>query len=134
MNEHSNIDPHRSRARASITEVITHVTNVVRKEIELARAEINEKFTQAGRAIAFLAVAAIVALVALNVLAAAAVSAIAATGIGTGWAALIVGGIFLLIAAAFALKGGRDLKPENLAPKRTAERAHRVADAVKEKL
>lgn len=142
MNEHSRIPPEpyepahppRERQRTSISEVISHVTNVVRKEIELARAELNEKVSQAGRAIALLAVAAIVALVALNVLAAALVGALAAAGLGAGWAALIVGGVLVIIALILVIKGAHDLKPENLAPTRTQQSAHRVAEAVKEKL
>lgn len=131
MNDQTDISRGR-RAVSAVSEVIAHMTTIVRKEIELAKAELSEKASQAGRGIALLVIAAIILLVALNVLAAALVAALAATGLGAGWAAVAVGGALVLIAVIFALKGKSDLEPKNLAPKRTQEKAHRVAEAVKE--
>lgn len=117
-----------------VGDVLTHVSNLVRKEFDLARAEISENVTRAGVAVGLLAGALIVALVALNVLAAALTAAIAELGIEPGWAALIVGGLLAIIAFAMVSKGISDLKLTSLAPTRTAKNVRRDAEAVKETL
>ncbi len=117
-----------------IGDVLTHVSNLIRKEFDLARAEIGENVTRAGVAVGLLAGALIVALVALNVLAAALVSAIAELGLAPGWAALIVGGLLAVVAFVMVTKAVNDLKLTSLAPTRTARNVRRDADAVKETL
>ena len=121
-------------AGSIISDVLSHVSNLVRKEVDLARAEISENVTKAGVAIGLLAGALIVALVALNVLAAALVAALTNLGIDGGWAALIVGVLFAVIAAIMASKGMNDLKGSSLAPTRTVKNVRRDAEAVKESL
>jgi hypothetical protein len=49
-----------------------------------------------------------------------------------GWAALIVGVLFAIIAFMLASKGMNDLKIKNIAPTRTAKNVRRDAEAVKE--
>ncbi|KIT17526.1 phage holin family protein [Jannaschia aquimarina] len=115
-----------------VSEILTHVSNLVRKEFDLARAEVNENLTRAGIAIGLLVGAVVVALVALNVLAAALVAAISALGLEPGWSAIIVGGGLAIIAFAMVAKGVNDLKLTSLAPDRTAKNIRRDADAVKE--
>lgn len=117
-----------------ISEVLTHVSNLVRKEVDLARAEVSENVSRAGVAIGLLAGALIVALVALNVLAAALVAAIAELGLDAGWAALIVGGVLAIVAFAMVSKGTKDLKLSSLAPSRTAKNVRRDATVVKESI
>lgn len=117
-----------------ISDVLSHVSNLVRAEVDLARAEVSENLTKAGVAAGLIAGALIVALVALNVLAAALVVAITNLGIDAGWSALIVGAIFAIIAAIMASKGLNDLKASSLAPTRTAKNVRRDAEAVKESL
>ncbi|WP_299652931.1 phage holin family protein [uncultured Jannaschia sp.] len=115
-----------------IGDVLSHVSNLVRKEVDLARAEVSENVTRAGVAVGMLAGALVVALVALNVLAAALVSAIAELGLDAGWAALIVGGALAIIAFVMVSKGISDLKLSSLAPNRTVKNVKRDAVAVKE--
>lgn len=117
-----------------ISDVLSHVSNLIRKEVDLARAEMSENLTHAGVAIGMIAGALIVALVALNVLAAALVAALTELGIDGGWAALIVGVLFAVIALVMAMKGVNDLKASSLAPTRTAKNVRRDAEAVKEAL
>ena len=121
-------------APSLINEVLTHVSNLVRKEVDLARTEVSENVSRAGVAIGLLVGALVIALVALNVLAAALVAALSALGIPAGWAAIIVGGILAIIAFAMVSKGINDLKLSSLAPSRTAKNVQRDAETVKETL
>jgi len=124
-------EPAREGTGSLIGDAMKSVTHLVRSEIDLARAEIDHNLRRAGVAIGLLVAGAILALTALNVLAAALSAAIAEMGIEPGWAALIVGVIFAVLAWALAAKGLRDLKLSSLAPSRTAENVKRDARALK---
>ncbi len=113
-------------------DALGHMSALVRNEVDLARAEVNENLTRAGVAIGLLAGAVVVALVALNVLAAALVAALTAAGIPAGWSAIIVGVVLAIIAYLMVKKGTDDLKLNSLAPTRTAANVRRDAQAVKE--
>ena len=115
-----------------ISEVLTHVSNLVRKEFDLARTEVSDNLTKAGVAVGLIAGALVVALVALNILAGALVVAVAELGIEAGWAALIVGGLLAIVAFAMVAKGTSDLKLSSLAPTRTAKNVKRDAETIKE--
>ncbi|WGH79469.1 phage holin family protein [Jannaschia ovalis] len=128
-------DEDRRKGTAGLfADVLTHVSNLVRKEMDLARAEMGENLQRAGVAVGLLVGAMVIALVALNVLAGALVAAIAELGLETGWAALIVGGVLALIAYLMVAKGLNDLKATSLAPTRTAKNVRRDAEAVKESM
>ncbi|KAF0675468.1 phage holin family protein [Profundibacterium mesophilum] len=114
-----------------VSDALTHVSALVRKEVDLARAEIGENVNRAGMAVGLLVAGAIIALVALNVLAAALVAALGEI-MDAGWAALLVGVIFAIIAAVMISKGTKDLKLSSLAPTRTVKNVQRDAEAVKE--
>ena len=119
---------------ALMGDLIEHVTQLVRKEIQLFRAEMGEKATQAMVAAGSILAAGVIALTALNVLAAALVAALAKAGIPGAWSAVIVGGVLAIIAYVLARKGINDLKAGSLAPERTARAAARDATMVKEKI
>lgn len=119
-------------APSLLNEALTHVSNLVRKEVDLARTEVSENLTRAGVAVGLLVGAIVLALVALNTLAAALVAAITELGIPAGWSALIVGGILALIALAMVSKGTNDLKLSSIAPSRAAKNVRRDAETVKE--
>ncbi len=119
-------------AGSLVTDALNHVSSLVRNEVDLARAEINENLNRAGLAIGLLVGAVVIALVALNVLAAALVSGLTEVGIDAGWAALIVGIVLAIIAFALMSKGINDLKLSSLAPTRTAKNVQRDAKAIKE--
>lgn len=129
-------DPHNpSKSTGNLlSDAMAQVSNLVRNEVDLARAEISENATRAAIAVGLLVGAVVIALVALNVLAFALVDAIVALGLDAGWAALIVGGGFAVIAGAMVAKGVNDLKASSLAPTRTARNVSRDARAVKETL
>ncbi|PZX16219.1 putative superfamily III holin-X [Palleronia aestuarii] len=115
-----------------VGELVDRVTMLVRNEVNLARAEMSENVNRAMAAVGMLVAAIVFFLVALNVLAAAAVAAIAQTGIGAGWASLIVGGVILLIAIILMSKGKSDLSATSLAPTRTTKNVRRDVRTVKE--
>ena len=126
-----------------LSDALTHVSGLIRKEMDLARAEMSSKVTQAGVAIGLVVGALVIILTALNVLSAALVAGLARLFAGdlatpeevaamTGWAALIVGVIYFIIAVIMIRKGINDLKATNLAPSRTAENVKRDAYAVKD--
>lgn len=114
-----------------IGDALTHLSSLVRKEFDLARAEIDENLTRAGIAVGLLVAAVVVALTALNVLAGALVAGLTNLGIDAGWSALIVGLAFGVVAWAMMTKGINDLKLSSLAPTRTSENVKRDAQAVK---
>lgn len=117
---------------ALITDAIDQFAALVRGEVALVRAEIEEKTRRALSGIWLVAGAAIFALVALNVLSAALVAAVAALGLATGWAALIVGAVFGLIALLFWLAGARALRVGAFVPDRSARNLRRDATTIKE--
>lgn len=115
-----------------LSEALASMSSLVRNEVDLARAEINESAKSAAAAIGLLAGALVLALTALNVLSAALVAGLTEAGLHGGWAALIVGLGFAIIAYAMVHKGLDDLKLSNLAPTRAAKNVKRDAEAVKE--
>lgn len=126
-------DRHQIReSRTLVGDALTHLTNLVRGEIDLLRAEADQNLHRAGAAIGAIVAGLVVLLVALNVLAAALVAAISEFGgVEEGWAALIVGIILAVIAAILAKKGTNDLKLTSLAPTRTAKNVQRDGEVVR---
>ncbi|WP_298447479.1 phage holin family protein [uncultured Marinobacter sp.] len=124
-------DPNRSTG-GLLTDALTHVSSLVRSEVDLARAEVDENLKSAGVAIGVIIAAIIIGLTALNVLSAALVAALTEAGVPAGWSALIVGVVFAVIAYVMMNKGMNDLKLSRLAPTRTATNVKRDAKAVKE--
>jgi hypothetical protein len=113
-------------------DALTHISALVRNEVDLARAELNENANRAAMALGLIGCAVIAAITALNVMAAALVAALTEWGLGAGWSALIVGVAFAVVAAAMLSKGTNDLKLSSLAPARTGRNVARDARAVKE--
>ncbi|WP_045388589.1 phage holin family protein [Falsirhodobacter sp. alg1] len=117
-----------------VGDLVGNVNNLFRKEIQLLRAEASEKATQAVAAVGQIAAGLVIVLVALIVLAFAIVAAIHAAGLSVGWSALIVGGVFAVIALILISKGVNDLKATNLAPARTADSVSKDAAMIKDKV
>jgi len=122
----------------SLKELLSDLTNslttLVRKEIQLARAETSEKITHSMVALGAIAAGAILALSALIVLLQALVIAIAEMGVPPALASLIVGLVVAVIAYVLIHKGTNDLKATNLAPARTMDSLRRDAQVVKEQV
>ena len=122
----------RPTTSALLTQVLSHLSNLVRKEFDLARSEVQQNVHKAVGGIGLLVGAVVLALVALNVLAAALVAALTEMGLAAGWSALIVGGALALIAVIFAVIGAKALSATSLAPTRTLSNVRRDTQAVKE--
>jgi hypothetical protein len=124
---------HRSTP-ALVGDLVNQVTELVRKEIQLLRAEMGEKSTQVVVALGSIAAGLVIAIVALNVLAAALVAALTNAGIPAVWSAVIVGVGLAVLAAILANRGIANLKAQSLAPERTARAAVRDTAMVREKM
>jgi hypothetical protein len=122
----------REGAGTLVGNTLEHLSNLVRGEVDLARAELNESVNRSMTAVGLLVGAIVIALVALNVLAAALTAALAEAGLGAGWAALIVGGVLLVVGIILAMKGKNDLKLKSLAPTRTLANVRRDAHTITE--
>jgi hypothetical protein len=112
-------------------------TALVRNEIDLAKAEISEKVTQVGLAVAALAAGGLVLFAGFLVLLDAAVFGLSKVLEPYGWpalAALIVAVATMIIGAIILMIGKSSLKPENLSPRRTAESLRRDTQMVKEQV
>ena len=127
-----------------LSDLARELTTLFRKEGQLIRAELSEKVTQLQVGAGSAAAGAIILLVALNVLAGALVVAIARigadpvdpaiqdSGIGLGWASLIVGVLLAIIGAVLMKKGASNMS--NLTPERTVNQVSQDATMVKEQV
>lgn len=125
-------DPQTKPTSTLVTDLLNHLSSLLRGEIALARAEVEENIRAAGVGIGLVIAAVVIALTALNVLSAALVAGITELGVPAGWAALGVGSAFGVIALGLALKGADALKPSSLAPVRTVRNVRRDAQTLKE--
>lgn len=108
-------------------------TGLVRQEVDLAKAELSEKASQVGSAIASLVVGGALALAGFLILLQAAV--VALSNVMEPWlASLIVGGVVALIGIALLLKGRSDLAARSLAPQRTIDSVQEDARVARERL
>lgn len=126
-------DPIRSQSPASLAaDALRISSDLVRKEVTLAKAELRQNLSRAGTGLGMIVAAAVLGIVTLNVLTVALVAALAETDLGPIWSAVIVGVVLAILAYVLLRKGMADLKPENLMPTRTVENVQRDASAVKE--
>jgi hypothetical protein len=117
------------------TDALSQMTMLVRKEVQLARAEMSEKVGQATSALPALAAGGAMLLGALLLLLHALALLVAHFfDLADGWGYLIVGAVAGL-AGYLMLKGGISrLRLSNLVPNRTAEQLSRDAAVAKEQV
>jgi uncharacterized membrane protein YqjE len=111
------------------SDVTKDVSLLIRQEMELAKAELRESATRAGKGAGELGGAAVAAHFGLLFLTLALWWAIG-NEIGRGWAASIVGVVYLVIAGVLASLGRKDLKTVQGLPQTTAT-AKKIPDAMK---
>ena len=116
------------------TDLVTQLTTLFRKEVQLARTEVSEKITLAVASLGFMIAGAVLLIAALIMLLQAAVAGLVELGIPEPWADLIVGGVVLLIGIVLVWMGMNRLKAEHLAPHRTVEQLQRDAAMAKEQV
>ncbi|MBY3046110.1 phage holin family protein [Rhizobium leguminosarum] len=122
--------------------LVADVTGLLRKEIDLAKTEVSEKFSQALNGVEVVMFGLVLAVGAVGVLLSALVAGVAAflvtqglteTSAG-GLASLIVGVVIALIAWAMVSRGLTALRRSNMKLDRTATSLRRDVDVVKEKI
>lgn len=111
-----------------VSDVVHQFTTLVRKEGQLARAEVSQKLTQAAGGIGLAIFGAVLAIPALVILLEAAVAGLTSAGWPVYWAALLVGGIALIVGIALLLAGANRLKADNLVPQKTIHQLQRDVD------
>ncbi|MDF2370447.1 MAG: phage holin family protein [Rhizobiaceae bacterium] len=115
----------------TIRELIADLTLLLRQEISLARAEAGEKIDQIQNGFIALVAGLLIAFCALLVLVQALVVALANI-MPASVASLAVGIVLAVIAYISVTSGSRQLKPENLAPRRTMKSVRESAERMKE--
>jgi len=110
-------------------EVTKDLSTLVRQEVALAKAEIRQDATRAGKGAGMLGGAGLAGYMVLLFLSLALMFALAAA-MPTGWAALIVAGIWAVVGAVLALVGKKQLQRIQ-GPKQTAETVKEIPPALK---
>jgi len=110
-------------------EVSRDLSTLVRQEVELAKAEVQQSAGRAGRGAGMFGGAGVAAWLTLLFLSVALWWAIA-DATGHGWSALIVAALWAIVAAALAVKGRAEMRSVRGVP-RTAETVREIPDALK---
>ena len=109
------------------TDLFAQVTSLVRKEGQLARAEISEKATRALTGMAMILLGAVLLIPALTILLQAGILGLVQNGADPTIAALLIGGGALLIGMVIGLIGWSWVKPTSLVPDKTIDQLKRDA-------
>ncbi|HEY6478636.1 MAG TPA: phage holin family protein [Streptosporangiaceae bacterium] len=113
----------------AFSDVAADLSTLMRQEVELAKAEVRESATRAGKGAGMLAGAGVSGHL---VLAFASVAGWWGLGevIGHGWSALVVGAVWLIITAVLGLAARRELAAVSGVP-RTAQTVRKIPGAIK---
>ena len=127
------MDRHDPRSTGSLlSDVLASVGNLLRQEVDLARAEVDQNLKRAAGAVGLLVGALVLAFIGLSVLSTAAISALVLAGISQLWATVLVGLAVLLIAVILGIIGMKRLKLSSIAPTRAARNLQADAAMLKE--
>jgi len=103
-----------------IGEITQDLSRLFRQEVELAKAEIKQEATKAGKGVGMLAGAGLAGLMVIILLSFALVYALAAI-MPQGWAAVIVAVLWAILGAVLYSVGRKQLKTVNPVPQQTTE-------------
>jgi hypothetical protein len=117
----------------ALRDLATDVSDLLRKEIRLAKAEVTEAIAGRVRAGVWMVGAGLLGLVALLLLVQALVFGIASLGIGLHWASLIVAALLGGLAAG-SFFYGRSFANASTAPTRTSRQINADITAIREHL
>jgi hypothetical protein len=122
-------------SRRSIPElagsVFRQLAELMRTEGMLARTEMTEKMSHMGTGLGYLLGGAVLAMPALVILMESAVAALVQNGWALHWAALLIGGLSLLIGLMLLSMGANWLRSGNLIPSRTMQQLQYDANAAR---
>jgi hypothetical protein len=116
-------------AGEAFSEVAADLSTLMRQEVQLAKAELRQSAARAGRGAGMLAGAGVAGHLVLVFISVAAWWAIG-DSTGHGWSALIVGAVWLIIAAVLGLAGRREITAASGTPQ-TVQTVRQIPDAVK---
>jgi uncharacterized membrane protein YqgA involved in biofilm formation len=117
-----------------IGDLFSQLTTLLRKETQLARAEMSENMASLARGLGLIVGGAVLLSPALVILLQAGVAALTdAYHLASYWSALIVGGAVLILGIILLLVGISRLKLENIMPSKTVHQLQRDASVAKEK-
>lgn len=116
-----------------LKDLFADLSDLVKKEVRLARAEMTEAVKGGLQAGLWMAVGGVLAIIAALVLLQAIIFGLASLGLGLGWAALIVA-VALGALAAGAFFYGRSLTRGSMKPDRALRQINRDVAAVREQL
>jgi ABC-type transport system involved in cytochrome bd biosynthesis fused ATPase/permease subunit len=124
---------HDDRASASVGELFADVsrdiTLLLRQEVELAKAEVRQSVSRAGRGAGMLGGAGFAGYLALVFVSVALWWGLG-NAIGRGWSGLVVAALWAIVAAVLAAVGRSNLRAVQGIP-RTVDSAKRIPDAIK---
>src|ERR1700743_2176936 len=126
--------PGQDVSQASVGELVGHVAQdlslLMRKELELSKAEVKQEVTKTGKAAGMLGAAGFAGYMVL-LFASIAVWWGLAHVMDQGWAALIVAGAWAVAGAVLFVMGRRRLSDVNPTPEQTVETVKELPDALK---
>ena len=115
-----------------MTDILGNVSNLVRNETDLARAEIGESLKKAMASLGSMALAAVLAIVGINLLAVFIVGLVVQAGVPPHWATVLVGAGFLILALILFTTAKSALNQIGFVPSRAARSVSRDVAAIKE--
>jgi hypothetical protein len=125
--------PPDTEGRRSIGELLSDVsqdvTTLLRQEVALAKAEVKQSVSSAGKGVGMFAGAGVSGHMVLLFLSIAGWWALG-DGIGRGWAALVVAVVWAVIGAVLAMMGRKELKSVDGVPK-TTDTLKKIPNAAK---
>ncbi|WP_375489866.1 phage holin family protein [uncultured Jatrophihabitans sp.] len=117
-------------AKAAMSDIVADVKQLVQQEVELAKAEITSEVSKIGKGAGMFAGAAFAAIMIVIFLSTALWWALANV-MDQSWAALIVAGVWTLIAVVLVVVGRGVLKSISLKPERTLNSLKQIPGALK---
>jgi membrane protein implicated in regulation of membrane protease activity len=115
-----------------IGDLLQQTSNLVQKEVQLARAELSEKLSVMGGAAASIGVAAALMMAALVIILQGIAALLVTFGLSTWVSSLIVGVVVAVIAYVLLRAGINRMKAASLTPERTVHQVSRDATMAKE--
>ncbi|HLN07662.1 MAG TPA: phage holin family protein [Xanthobacteraceae bacterium] len=117
----------------ALTDLMADLSDLIQKEVRLARAEIAHKMTIRLRAAAWFAVAGLFAVAAFLLIIEAAVFTLVSAGLGLPWSCVVIAALLVVLAAiAFAVARARG--SGDIVPTRTARQFNEIMKTAKEQM